>query len=172
MKRIPRDPEKHEVLTLFDSIGIKKDLKLHDRNSENAFIESIASSLARNKDTPILIHGRRIEAMFGFILGSLGECVLIKQEDSGETYSIESGIQPPDYRVVLKDGSELLIEVKNCHKVDTPYRIKATQIDALRKYAEIFNKELKIAIYWSRWNTWTLISDDQLESSEDKYCIS
>lgn len=172
MKRIPRDPEKHEVLTLFDSIGKKKNLKLQDKNSEKAFLDSVTTSLARNKDTPILLHGHRIEAMFGFILGSLGECLLIKQEDAGETYSAITEIQPPDYRIILNNGEELFIEVKNCHKIDSSYQIKKTYIDALRKYADIFKKDLKIAIYWSKWNMWTLISHSQLEIVGKKYCIS
>ena len=172
MKRIPRDPEKYEVLTLFDSIGKKINLKLHDKNSEKAFLDSVTTSLARNKDTPILLHGRRIEAMFGFILGSLGECLLIKQEDVGETYSGITSIQPPDYRIILNNGEEFFIEVKNRHKIDSSYQIKKTYIDSLQKYASIFKKDLKIAIYWSKWNVWTLISHSQLEIVGEKYCIS
>ncbi len=119
MKRIPRDPEKHEVLTLFDAIGKKKNLKLRDKNSEKEFLDSVTTSLARNKNTPILLHGHRIEAMFGFVLGSLDECLLIKQEDAGETYSGITDIQPPDYRIILKNGDEYFIEVKNCHKTNS-----------------------------------------------------
>lgn len=174
MKRIPRDPEKHEVLTLFDSIGKKRDLKLQDKDSETAFLESVSSSVTVNKDTPIMLHGRRIEAMFGYISASLGECLLIKQEDAGETFSVNTNIQPPDYRIVLKNGAEIFVEVKNCHKTNPSYKyqIKSIYLDSLQNYAKLFNIDLKIALYWSKWNAWTLISPRVLKNKETKHCIT
>lgn len=71
MKRIARDPEKFEVIDLFDAISQKRDLKLGDEESERIFLESIKTSLGRYK-TPILLHGRRVEAMFGHVAAALG----------------------------------------------------------------------------------------------------
>ncbi len=171
MKRIRRDPEKFEVIGLFDAIGQKRNFRLNDKNSERAFIGSISAALSRSKDTPIILHGRRVEAMFGHVAASLGQCVAIKQEDSGEVYVTDADVQPPDYRVVLNDGDEFFVEVKNCHKTDPSYKysIKKSYLNALQKYAKLFNKHVKIAIYWSKWNVWTLISSDILESDGSRY---
>lgn len=159
MKRIPRDPEKFGVIDLFDAIGQKRDLKLHDKHSESSFLKSIKTSLGRDK-TPIILHGRRVEAMFGYVAASLGGSVVVKKEDSGDVYLESIDVKVPDYRVVTKKGDQFLVEVKNCHKTDpsSKYSIRSTYLAGLKSYACLLNIELKLAIYWSRWNEWVLIS--------------
>ncbi len=43
--------------------------------------------------------------MFGFVAAALGKAALIHQEDSGEIIVSETDLQPPDYRIVMKGGS-------------------------------------------------------------------
>jgi hypothetical protein len=172
MKRIPRDPEKFEVIDLFDAIGQKRDLKLHDKDSERTFLESIETSLGRHK-IPIILHGRRVEAMFGYVTASLGKSAVVKKEDSGEVFLESIDLKVPDYRVVTQKEDQFLVEVKNCHKTDpsSKYSIKSTYLDGLKSYARLLNIDHKLAIYWSHWNTWVLISPSDLRC-EDSACVT
>jgi hypothetical protein len=172
MKRIPRDPEKFEVIDLFDAIGKKHNFKLHDKDSERDFLESIKTSLGRHK-SPIILHGRRVEAMFGYVAASLGRSTVVKREDSGEVFLESTDVKVPDYRVVTKEGDQFLVEVKNCHKSDpfSKYSIKSTYLEGLKSYARLLNIDLKLAIYWSRWNKWVLISPSDLEC-DDSACVT
>lgn len=175
MKRIPRDPEKFEVISLFNAIGQKRNFKINDKNSEKAFLESVSTSLTKGKDVPIILHGRRVEAMFAYVAASLGRCLFIKQEDAGEIYTTDLSIRPPDYRVVLEGGTELFIEVKNCHKTSRgsyAYYIKAPNLNSLQSYAALFGKALKISIYWSEWGIWTLLSPSELKVHGGLHSIS
>ncbi len=101
---------------------------------------------------------------------------------------MNSEIIPPDYRIVLKEQDEsspanwipvegheeFFVEVKNFYQDDPiePYIIKTDYLNKLHSYARIFNKELKFAIYWSRWNIWTLISADKITSQNGRHIIS
>jgi hypothetical protein len=175
MKRIPRDPEKFEVISLFNAIGQKRNFKINDKDSEKAFLESVSTSLTKAKDVPIILHGRRVEAMFAYVAASLGRCIFIKQEDAGEIYATDLSIRPPDYRVVLEDGTELFIEVKNCHKTrrgSYTYYIRASDLNSLQNYAALFDKALKISIYWSEWGIWTLLSPSELKVQGGLHSIS
>jgi hypothetical protein len=46
-------------------------------------------------------------------VGVLGKARFIKSEDEGESYYHGDDVQPPDFRVILDDGRNLLVEVKN-----------------------------------------------------------
>jgi hypothetical protein len=52
MKRIPRDPEIFEVISLFDAIGKKRVLQLNDEESEKTFVDSVSHSLRKGKGVP------------------------------------------------------------------------------------------------------------------------
>jgi len=82
INRQPRDPEKFDVLDLFDAIGRNKKYVLGDEKDEAAFVDIISNALSVNK-TPTMIYGRRVEAMFAYMAASLGKCALVKKEDAG-----------------------------------------------------------------------------------------
>jgi len=174
MKRINRNPEKFEIIDLFDAIGRAWNFTLDDKSSEQQFLENISKTLSRNKNNPVLIHGLRVESMLEYVAASLGKCILIKQEDSGEVCSAYPNMRVPDYRIVLEDNEQYLVEIKNCHKVkpSSRYTFKKSYIISLTDYAHIFGLYLKIAIYWSRWNIWTLIPVEKLRNDGDHYSIS
>jgi len=174
MKRIKREPSKFEVLNLFAALGRHEGLVLGDKQSEKKFLDSISSSLLRNKDNPALLHGLRTEDMFQYVAASLGKCLLIKKEDAGEPLATADNIQPPDYHLILSDKSRLLIEVKNCNKKNPlcTFRLKETYVDKLLRYADLVDSDLKIAVYWSAWSLWTLVPPSQFECSNGKCSIT
>ncbi len=170
MKRIPRYPEKFEIVRLFQSMGQQHNFKLRDKKSQKSFLESIAKSIDFRK-SPIVLYGSRTEAMFGYVVASLGRCSIVKQEDSGEIFTESGKIAVPDYRILTSDGRQFLVEVKNCHKTLTKFSMKAQYFDGLREYSKLMGVNLRIAIYWSKWNIWTLISQEDLILERGAYVI-
>lgn len=74
-------------------------------------------------------------------------------------------MKPPDFRIVTDDGEQLLVEVKNCRpkRQMNPFRMRAKDLEALKRYAALVGIDnLKLAIYWSWWNLWTLVDPDSL----------
>ena len=45
--------------------------------------------------------------------------------------------------------------------------IRDRYLRALKKYAALTNSPLKLAVYWSRWNKWTLVDVDYLDCSKE-----
>jgi hypothetical protein len=173
LKRVKRNPEKFEVIDLFTAMGREHGYKLSVEEDENDFIERISKSLKSSKDNPNLIHGKRIESLFAHVVGALGNCRLIKQEDSGEVFSTEKNIQAPDYKVVLNDGSQYFIEVKNCHlpNIKSPYPFQKTYLEKLENYADLNATPLLLAVYFSRHNKWFLLPKSSLTEQKNKYVI-
>lgn len=174
MKRIPRDPEKFDTINLFDSMGRIHNLTLNNEESERIFIDSVRTSLRENKEIPILIYGGRVERMFGFVAASLGKCRIITQEDNGEIYSVKNDIIAPYYHILLENGEDLFIEVKNCNhiKPSKAFSLRLTYINKILNYAKAFHKDVKLATYWSKWNVWTLIPLDKMKKTEKRYEIT
>ena len=106
--------------------------------------------------------------MFEYVAASLGKAVLIKREDSGEICSSDPEVRPPDFRIVLDDGTDLFVEVKNCHKTDPNYRfsLKHSYVSGIENYAKLFKRDIYIAIFWSRWRKWTLLKFGSFSSGE------
>lgn len=174
MKRIPKDPEKFGAIDLFDAVGRKCGFRLEDVSSQQRFIDSVSKSFHESKDNPIVLHGRRVQAMFAYVAASLGRCIAIKPEDAGEIFAADTSIQAPDYRVVVEPGNEFFVEVKNCHKKNANLKLafKPEYIQALHNYGQVFSRHVKLAVYWSRWNIWTLVSLAKLPLDKGKRSTS
>ncbi|MBL4831731.1 MAG: hypothetical protein JKY55_17825 [Aliivibrio sp.] len=173
MKRLKRNPEKFEVIDLFTAMGREHGYKLSVEEDANDFIERIGKSLKSSQENPNLIHGKRVESLFAHVAGALGNCLLIKREDSGEVFTTEENIQAPDYKVVLNDGKQYFIEVKNCHfpNMKSPYPFQKSYLEKLENYADLHGTPLLFAIYFSRHNTWVLLSKSSLVEQKKKYVI-
>ena len=174
IKRQERNPEKFDILDLFDGIGRNKQYILGDEKSEGDFLDLVRKSLLLN-NTPTMIHGKRIEALFAYMLSSLGKCSLIKKEDSGDVFSNEN-IKIPDYRVVINnvEKKQILVEVKNYYqeKVSKNYSLNIEYLDSLSRYSSIVDTELLIAIYWTKLCSWTLVSPEGFKRDGTKATIS
>lgn len=131
MKRMKRNPTKFGVLELFSAIARTKDLRINSSEDLKNFTEIVFESLKESQATPTVLHGKRVEAMFGYIAAALGGCKFIKTEDAGDMFVKGLSMQSPDYRVILNDGTAMLIEVKNFHSKD-PYK----RFTLTRKYFE------------------------------------
>ena len=111
---------------------------------KNLINDSLDNSL-----TDTMIYGRRTEAMFSYVAASLGNCNIIKKEDSGDVLSSNPEIIVPDYKLVLKDGTQLLVEVKNYRqsKPFAEFSVKTSYIDKLlTNKANCYSKAYDIVI--------------------------
>lgn len=164
MKRIKRSPERFEVLDLFARLSRDRNLDITKDSVPRDFASLLGAALKDIRSNQIAIHGRRIQEMFAYVAASLGTTTFIKLEDSGDVITSESGLAIPDYRLVLIDKSQLLIEVKNNHTSDPkePLRLCANYLASLRRYGDLMAAPVFLAVYWSRWNLWTLASVDQI----------
>lgn len=126
------------------------------------FKQRIGTALKATLQNPNVLHGKRVEAMFAHVLGALGGCKYIKQEDGGAVFASTDDFKIPDYRVVTNEGQLLLIEVKNFHMKDlrSRFHLQRAYLAKLAAYAEMNHARLKVAIYFSRINKWILLSPE------------
>ena len=173
--RQPRNPQKFDIIDLFDAIGRKEQFVLGDKKDAQKFVEIVGKSLSANI-TPTMIYGRRVEAMFSYIAASLGKCSLIKKEDSGDVFTSEQNLKVPDYRIVLNNDTheQILVEVKSYFqkKPFAKYSINTNYLDSLINYSRLVKTSLYIAIYWTKWNVWTLVLPEDLILTTQKATIS
>lgn len=174
MKRLNRNPEKFEILKLLKAFGKKEGYSFKDKHNGKRFSDMLESAFDKAKANPAILHGLRVESMFEYIAVSLNKCAVVKHEDDGEIYVNGQNVIPPDFLIILKTGQEFFVEVKNYYQTNpvAPYRLKAGYLDKLQRYSSIFTKELKIAIYWTRWNIWTLTDISALKLEDNTYSLS
>jgi len=166
VKRIPRDPLRFDVFNAFAIYGKEERVPLDQTDTKDGFVNKLRESLQRSLENDAFLYGVRTEAMFEALIASIGNFKVLKKEDAGELYANDD-LEVPDYRIVLSDDSQLLIEVKNYYQGDQvrkPFEMSARYLDGLVRYSEIMGCELKLAIFWARWNKWTLVSPSIFET--------
>lgn len=142
-------------------------IALNDPSLVERFISDAAPKLREALADPTLIHGSRTERLFEATVLSLGRFRLLKTEDAGRVHAAGT-TRAPDFRVVLDDGEQWLVEVKNV-RCKEPFkqetRMSAAYLASLQTYADTVGAPLKLAIFWSLWNIWTIISPDRFRHS-------
>jgi hypothetical protein len=132
---------------------------LQDPQAPGDFIASLGKPLTDAIKHPTLLRGLHAESLFGALVVSLGKVSLLKHEDSGNMW-VDQRLSVPDYRIVLPDKSQFLAEVKRFHQKGDPkqpYAMAEKYRGRLQQYEELVQAPVKVALYWSRWNLWTLV---------------
>ena len=154
-----------DLLREFSRFGQGCDVNLNDAAIRPAFGLHVEHMIDLALKDPILLHGQRTEAMFEALVVSLGEVKLIKLEDGGRVFSSEK-MQAPDFRIVLKDGTNWLVEVKNVYERNAFRQRRRLLARDYRKlldrYAAATGGTLKLAVFWARWSIWTLVDPEKL----------
>ena len=159
------EPKHFGLFAEFTNFVCDPQLSIHDPQAILAFKTHVGNALSCALSNPILIHGKRVEAMFEAMLVSLGGYSLLKVEDTGRVYPEES-FKIPDFRIVLQDRTQLLIEVKNVY-IEDPLKqcrliMRRDYREKLENYTFATGGQLKLAVFWARWKMWTLVSPDRL----------
>lgn len=173
MKKLIRNPNKFDVLELFSSMATTNGYKINNLHSIDDFIKKISSSIKESSTNDIMKFGKRIESLFAYVIGALGQVKLLKQEDVGNIYSLDDDILAPDYKAILKDNTQFLIEVKNFYLKDfkKEFILKKDYYLKLQKYADINNIPLKFAIYFSTMNQWVLLPITAFKKNKKTFSI-
>lgn len=138
-------------------------IALNDPALIERFVADATPKLEEALTDPTLIHGSRTERLFEATVLSLGHFRLLKTEDVGRVYAANT-CRAPDFRVVLADGEQWLVEVKNVRgrePVKQKMQMSAAYLASIQIYADLVGAPLKLAIFWSRWKIWTVISPDR-----------
>lgn len=159
MKRMNRDPMKFGAIEYFSNMARKTGYQLNNPGDIEKFSEQMLSSLNISQASMTMLHGKRTEAMFAYVAGGLGKCRMIKCEDAGEIFVQGLPVLAPDYRLVLEDGTKMLVEVKNFKSNKfKPFLLTTEYYEKIERYAKLNDIELKIAIYFSDFKRWCLLS--------------
>lgn len=158
-----RKTKAFDLLASVAAFAREKGIALNDPSLVARFIADAEPRLKAALSDPTLIHGSRTERLFEATVLSLGKFRLLKTEDVGRVHAADT-CRAPDFRVVLDDGEQWLIEVKNVRCKD-PFkqetRMSAAYLASLQSYADMVGAPLKLAIFWSLWNIWTVVSPDR-----------
>lgn len=174
MKRITKESPKFDLMRLLDQYARRRGLNIRDETGQQAFLDDLVQQFKLHRNNEILMHGLRVQAMFPYVVAALDHCQFLKEEDSGEIYTLMDDVRAPDFRLVTRERLEILVEVKNYHlaKPDLPYRMSSAYRDSLVAYSDVFQKDLYLAIYWSTVPLWTLVPFRRLRPDAKGYCLS
>jgi len=158
-------PKPFDLFAEFAKFGAQQKISLRDADAAPAFITHVTNAVDCALADSALVHGLRAEAMFEAMLVSLGGYALLKPEDVGRVHPGDA-FCVPDFRVVLKDGRQWLIELKNVY-IDEPGCQKRQVMtrayrERLEAYAAATGGELKLAVFWAKWAMWTLVTPEKL----------
>lgn len=168
MKKLGREPQKLETLNLFSLLQSGDGTTLYDPANRESFLSQVDSGLTNALESEATLHGIRVQSMFQGMVASLDYVRLLKEEDSGNCYHrTDDEIRIPDFRVITTKGDSYLIETKNYFSKNAlrRYRIRNEDLQALKRYAEIMETPLRLAIYWAHWNQWTLNDPDRFTTN-------
>lgn len=171
MKRLVRNPEKFEALEAFTAFSREHGYKLTSSEDTEKFLARFGDSLKASQENQTLLHGKRMEALFGQVAAGLHGCKLIKTEDAGDVISDDADILLPDYKLFLKDGRQIFVEVKNSSqlKPTSKYLLRKDYVAKLQRYSELNDVPLFFAIYFRCLRMWTLLPVSSFIELKQKY---
>lgn len=153
----------NELLLDYARFAHRNNLVINEQGTSERFLDEITSRLNTAITDKNLVYGLRTEHMFEAMIRSLAQFRVFKHEDNGVVYGTGK-LRVPDFRIVLKDGRQWLIEVKNvnCAKVDKQVTtMTANYVASLQRYADAVGVPLMFAHYWSKMNMWTVVEANQ-----------
>jgi len=169
-----KEPKPFDLLALLAAFARDQGMALDHPALVETFTADAVRRLKRALTDTALLHGSRTERLFEATVLSLGNFRLLKAEDNGRIHATGT-LRAPDFRVVLDDGAQWLIEVKNVRRKD-PFKqhttMSAAYLGSLQAYADMMGVPLRLAIYWSRWSLWTVIAPEHFRQPNGSLRIS
>jgi hypothetical protein len=163
-RRHPSPPSPSDAFRLITRLAEEKETSVQEALA-SVTAHSLMEEVLTHARTPIRLHGKRVEEMFAYVVTALGRAYAIKREETDDLIVPEGvSITVPDFRVMLPEQVEILIEVKNIHEKE-PMKdkaLKARYLERLAAYGRLFNRPVFLATYWSSWRSWTLHPVEEL----------
>lgn len=158
-RRLVRDPLALDALDLYSRVSQRSGSPINAGERIDDAFHSLAARVRGVAAASSRLHGWRIQTLFEAVVASLGRVKLLKLEDAGDVFFAGPDLKPADFRIVTREGRQVLVEVKSHHpKVPmAPIVLRTRELEMLQQYAEVVGKaDLLFAVYWSPWNLWTL----------------
>lgn len=169
-RRHGEHPPESDAFQLLARLAEKKNIHLSDPTASEALLAAGEEMLAAAR-APHRLHGQRAEEMFRYVVAGIGAARAIKGEDAGEVLADDDEeLSTPDFRIILLNGDELLVEVKNFNDPSgrKPYRCSESYLRRLARYGQLFNRPIYLAVYWLAWRQWTMHKVEDLLAMVDK----
>ncbi len=156
---VERDPIRFEPYSLLSELGYRNRVSIRDGRLQEELLVSARKSIESALANDAFLYGQLAQSMFEAMVVALGTVKLIKQEDAGAVYGSVPDLKIPDFRIVRADGSPILVEVKNFNQENPqePFSQEVGYVKGLEDYTALNNCELWFAIYWVKWNYWTIV---------------
>jgi hypothetical protein len=160
VKRLSRRPEQIETLNFHAAVDVPapgEQRPVSDPARVEATVAQFEAGLRDSLGSPPRIRGWVSDQLFGLVAADLGGCKLVKQEDAGVLF-YEDEVKLPDWRLTLLSDENILVEVK-AEDGDYPqvFRLRLAEVTRLKRYAELNNCPLYIAVHWVAMSMWTLV---------------
>ncbi|MBP2463794.1 MULTISPECIES: hypothetical protein [unclassified Rhizobium] len=173
----PEPAKRQKAFDLLASVAVfacKNGIALTDKTLVERFMADAEPRLREALADLALIHGSRVERLFEATVLSLGRFRLLKTQDIGRVHAAEN-FRAPDFRIVLDDGEQWLVEVKNVRSEEPStqeLRMSRAYLSSLQSYADAVGTPLKLAIYWSLWRFWSVISPERFRTRNGALRVS
>ena len=160
-----------EALNLYSLLqpSDSSDAVLGDDRDRSAFAELLERGISESLNNQRRLHGRWAQDLFEAVAVSLDSIRLIKEEDSGRLYydQEQPDLRLPDFRLILNDGRQLLVEVKNVAPsgIRRNQKLRSRDVGAAREYSRLTRADLYYAHFWAFSARWTLVNSDWLEDA-------
>lgn len=158
-------PGQFNLLAELAQFSFARGIPVGDSKTIELFASHMQETASEAVKSAARLHGHRTQAMFEALLLCLNKHCLLKVEDTGRLHPADR-FKVSDFRVVLPDRSQWLIEVKNVYRKDAWSRkrplMKRRYQERLEAYASATGGQLKLAVYWAPWRIWTLVSPGRL----------
>lgn len=146
---------------------------LADEARVDAVVARFRNGVLTSLANPARVHGWHTQLMFAEVVRGLGKAVFLAEGDQGATWARPSeNLRPGDYRVVLADGRNLSIEVKNHSRQTAPFRMRTDDLNGFIQHANLTGSEARVGIYWTRPGLWLLVDPKHFTACGAKQEIS
>jgi hypothetical protein len=175
LSRVPRHDAELGGLDLFARLDEGTRGRLTDPARVGPVIDRFRAGVTTSLANPARVHGWHLQLMFAEIVRGLGRCRFLKEDDQGTMWADpRDELRQADYRIVLLDGQNLLIEVKNHAPNDprTPFTVRLRDLEGFKRYAELAGGRPLYAVFWVRWGSWTLVDPSWFEPSGTRARLS
>jgi hypothetical protein len=158
MKKLERSDAGIDYVKALARHAEKRGIREYSDEVIREFGDELQRSLGASTQSNSRIAGLRAEALFGAVVASIAGVSLLKTEDDGDVFYVGDDIAVPDYRIVTRGGSQLLVEVKTVDSDPDTARLSLSDayVQRLRRYASHMSAELRFAVFWERVGWWTL----------------
>jgi hypothetical protein len=143
-----------DLINLYARFSRERKISVTAPQTAQEFLSDVRGQLDKALTDNALIQGHRTAAMFEAMVVALGSYKLLKAEDTGRI-NPAGEYRVPDYRIVLEDDEQWLVEVKNVYEEDPLQQLRQimspSYLLSLDRYARATRATLKVAVYWARW---------------------